>query len=590
MQFDEISEIQRTQGIVGRRRELRQALAALRSGRHLLIEGTVGVGKTILALGVTKHLGRPFVRVDGDERYTEQKLTGWFDPPLIMEKGYSQDAFLVGPLVNAMTSGGVLFINELNRMPEGVQNILLPAMDERRIEIPKIGTIEAREEFAIVATQNPLEFIATSALSEALRDRFEVVTLDYQNEDEEKAIVSQNVQTENQTLIDLVVKVVRATRVHPEIKRGASVRAAIGTLQLCLNLSGTLVEALHEAASMALPTRIEMKDDATKTAQEVIEEIVRVSLKNAQISGQELGQHSSAPGRDPPETMIGPLTEAVDPADRLRELLGLDSTASEAIGWAVAHNYSTVKVNITDPRLLEYAKRLALRTIVQRVIGLIGPARVPTRIVRTLHLPYEEGELDIEETTERILGDRGIGYQDLIVEKRLPKKIACSLILDSSLSMSGDKLAMAAACIAVLAQKMKSFEYAIVNFSDCATVLKNMQQNPRIRSLLEKMLDVTPRGYTNIEAGLKTGLAELNKSGSGRKLGIVITDGNYTVGGDPTRIASLYPKLHVIMVEDYDSKPSLCQEMASVGNGKFLKIKDFDDLPKTLHNLLRKVA
>jgi Mg-chelatase subunit ChlD len=156
--------------------------------------------------------------------------------------------------------------------------------------------------------------------------------------------------------------------------------------------------------------------------------------------------------------------------------------------------------------------------------------------------------------------------------------------------MTGDKLAMAAACIAVLAQKMRSFEYAIVNFSDYATVLKNVQQNPRIDSLLEKMFDVTPRGYTNIEAGLKTGLAELNKSRCGRKLGIVITDGNYTVGGEPTRMASLYPRLHVIMVEDYDSKPSLCQEMASVGNGKFLKIKDFDDLPKTLHNLLRRVA
>jgi hypothetical protein len=44
------------------------------------------------------------------------------------------------------------------------------------------------------------------------------------------------------------------------------------------------------------------------------------------------------------------------------------------------------------------------------------------------------------------------------------------------------------------------------------------------------------------------------------------------------------------MVEDYDSKESLCREMASVGKGKFLKIKDFDDLPKTLHNLLRRVS
>jgi hypothetical protein len=89
---------------------------------------------------------------------------------------------------------------------------------------------------------------------------------------------------------------------------------------------------------------------------------------------------------------------------------------------------------------------------------------------------------------------------------------------------------------------------------------------------------------------LKKGLTELNRARSTRKLGIIITDGNYTVGGDPVKIASLYPKLHVMMVQDYDSKESLCREMSSVGKGRFVKIENFDDLPKALHSLLRKVS
>jgi RND family efflux transporter MFP subunit len=75
------------------------------------------------------------------------------------------------PLVRAMESGGVLFVNELNRMPEGVQNVMLPAMDEGRIEVPMLGTVQARDGFVVVATQNPAEFVATSHLAEALLAR-----------------------------------------------------------------------------------------------------------------------------------------------------------------------------------------------------------------------------------------------------------------------------------------------------------------------------------------------------------------------------------------------------------------------------------
>ena len=123
---EDVRAIQSKFGIIGREIELRKALVAVRAGKHLLIEGPVGVGKTVLAEAVAKHLGRPFYRVDGDERYTEQKLTGWFDPPLVIKNGYSKDAFIPGPLALAMESGGVLFINELNRMPEGVQTSFYP--------------------------------------------------------------------------------------------------------------------------------------------------------------------------------------------------------------------------------------------------------------------------------------------------------------------------------------------------------------------------------------------------------------------------------------------------------------------------------
>ena len=70
-----------------------------------------------------------------------------------------------------------------------MQNVLLPALDEGLLVLPRIGDVRAAAGFQVVATQNPVEYIATGHLSEALKDRFEHVSLRYQPEEEEREIV-----------------------------------------------------------------------------------------------------------------------------------------------------------------------------------------------------------------------------------------------------------------------------------------------------------------------------------------------------------------------------------------------------------------
>lgn len=257
-------------GLVGRADEFRRIQACLTARRNVLLEGPVGVGKTRLALAVTGSLKRPVFRIDGDNRYSEQKLTGWFDPPTVIKKGYSTESFIPGPLAEAMKVGGVLFINELNRLPEGVQNVLLPAIDERLISVPRLGEIKAKPGFLVIATQNPKEFVATSHLSEAILDRFELVVLDYQGEQEELAIVLPGIEPHGlkqagNALARAAVRIARVTRDHPRVRRGASVRAAmsIGELAAVLLKSGaSFRDAFLEAVLMALPTRIEIEREA----------------------------------------------------------------------------------------------------------------------------------------------------------------------------------------------------------------------------------------------------------------------------------------------------------------------------------------
>lgn len=301
-----IESIQREHGIIGREDELAVALAVLDAGRHLLLEGPVGVGKTTVALAVCAHLGREVVRVDGDDRYTESKLTGWFDPPLVLQCGYREDSFFPGPLVRAMREGGVLFINELNRMPESVQNVLLPALDERLLQVPHIGEVRAAAGFQVVATQNPVEYVATGHLSEALRDRFEHLALGYQTAGEEMMIVSAETGSDDLGLIGSAVRLTRATRLHPRFRKGASVRGAVATVAVAerlwsanRNACGAVDKAtLRRAAGVALTTRVDLRDDLDADMGAALDELFELVVER---------------GEDPDVVLTKPVPEGMRP-------------------------------------------------------------------------------------------------------------------------------------------------------------------------------------------------------------------------------------------------------------------------------------
>lgn len=279
--------------IVGREDELAAIRACLKAGRSVLLEGPVGVGKTQLALAVTRELKRPVFRIDGDSRYSEQKLAGWFDPPLTLQKGFTAEAFMPGPLLQAMKQGGVLFINELNRLPEGVQNILLPAIDEKFVSVPRLGDVRAAEGFVVIATQNPKEFVATTHLSEAILDRFEWVRVGYQSEEEEQTIVREQAgevanlpKPDAERVVTAATRLIRATRHHKRIRRGASIRAALSLADLCsafMQGGMDISVAFLKAALMALPTRLELERDVESEfdPSEQMEHLIRELAKDA---------------------------------------------------------------------------------------------------------------------------------------------------------------------------------------------------------------------------------------------------------------------------------------------------------------------
>jgi len=273
-----VKEIQSKYKIVGRTEELKKILLARMVKKNILIEGNVGVGKTRIAKAIASYYDIDFTRIDCSEETLPHNLVGYFDPPLVISKGYLEDSYIYGPLASSMLKGGCLFINEINRMPESTQNSLLTALDEGILEIAKLKTIKAHDKFFTIATQNPAAHVGVTVIGEALKDRFIWIKLDFQPAEEEILIIKQEANLDDSNgdkIAQISQQVVHHSRNSTSIRRGSSIRGAIDLAQLIsktenINSSKNWVNT----AIMALYNKIELEDGVTSSKEEIIAEIV----------------------------------------------------------------------------------------------------------------------------------------------------------------------------------------------------------------------------------------------------------------------------------------------------------------------------
>ena len=117
-------------------------LAALRSGRHILLEGPPGTGKSTLLRTLAEGTGADFEFVEGTAELTPARLVGHFDPATVLTEGYSPQVFIDGPLLRAMRSGALLYVEEINRVHEDTLNALVTVMIDREMVVPRLGLVE----------------------------------------------------------------------------------------------------------------------------------------------------------------------------------------------------------------------------------------------------------------------------------------------------------------------------------------------------------------------------------------------------------------------------------------------------------------
>jgi MoxR-like ATPase len=254
---------------------------ALDEGCHVVLDGPPGTGKSTLLRAIAGASGRGIEFVEGNAELTPARLIGHHDPALVLARGYRAETWCDGPLATAMREGALLYLEELNRIPEETLNVLITAMAERELVVPRLGRIEAADGFVLVAAMNPFDAVGTARVSQAIADRMCRVSISYLDEEGEREVVRRQAQG-GEREIEIAVAVTRGTRAHAAVRMGSSVRGAIDMVRLARGLSRLRGQAgrgvLLDAAVAALSGRVRVHEDQERTVEEVIAELLDRAL------------------------------------------------------------------------------------------------------------------------------------------------------------------------------------------------------------------------------------------------------------------------------------------------------------------------
>ncbi|MGE5229612.1 MAG: vWA domain-containing protein, partial [Deltaproteobacteria bacterium] len=193
----------------------------------------------------------------------------------------------------------------------------------------------------------------------------------------------------------------------------------------------------------------------------------------------------------------------------------------------------------------------AAGAVLRRAGRLVGPLRASTKTVREPLLEPWGGELDEEASIANLLGKPHAEAGDLIVRRRVDRRHQVVLMVDTSLSMAGEKMALAAVAAAVLTLKLRPGDLAVVLFADVARVVARFGEELAPAELVRRMLSVPCGGGTDIAAALEAGHSELRRGRDPGRCGLLVSDGVCTSGADPLPAAARFGPLHVLLMEDH---------------------------------------
>lgn len=616
--------------LVGRHHELDLVLAALAAGRHLVLEGPPGTSKSTLLRAIARHAEVPLSFVEGNADLTPAKLLGHHDPAQVLQEGYREDNFVDGPLVDAMRHGGLLYVEEFNRAPDDTLNTLLTAMAEGEVAVPRVGTVVAGPGFRIVATMNPYDNIGTTRLSMSIRDRFNRIRVDYQDAEAEREIVARRGPDDREGPADLLeavrqdaVALTRATRDHPAIRHGSSVRGAIDLARMASQLSAMravtehggdgrvdqhdsprrrYAMTIHDAMVVALSGRIDLDEVVGTTPEAVLHELWEDHFvlspavadpgdhaveadSPVQREGRRRGDQLQPLRRKPKEldteptmfdagggaggfvlTATGHRRGRADGTERGDTVAG--TTDEEAELLEVAPERGAV-----DPVVLRRAREIAARLTVHPPPRRATPRRGLGEL-STVPFRGTSGTLDLDATLEQLVAKPVPEAGDLLVRERLSLRRAVMLIIDLSGSMRGERIRTAAAAVGALASEFTSDDLGVIGFWSDAAMLVRPGEPVAPGELVEQLLRIPTEGLTNVAFALQQAGDALAANPASDARVLLLSDCVHNAGPDPRSVVAKLPRLDVLCDVSGEQDLDLARDLAWLGRGRIESVSD----------------
>ena len=238
-----VGEVQKA--VTGKQTVIEKVLMALLADGHILLDDIPGVGKTTLALALSRALGLRYSRIQFTPDVLPSDIVGFS----VYNKASGSFDYKSG----VVTDTNLLLGDEINRTSSKTQSALLEAMEERQVTVDG-RTYPLQKPFTVIATQNDIGTAGTQLLPYAQMDRFLVrLSIGYPDYEAQMSILRtrQNADplsavreavtrdevlqmqrevravTAKDGILDYITRLAIASRAHPMLEIGISPRGAL---------------------------------------------------------------------------------------------------------------------------------------------------------------------------------------------------------------------------------------------------------------------------------------------------------------------------------------------------------------------------